>query len=465
MSPPAAAAAVPERRLLTGWGLTVPTAAEVVEPTTVDDLARATAAPPARGVVARGQGRAYGDAAQNSGGRVLDTTGTGDDGGPVVPAADGTVVVPAGLSLDDLLRRVVPQGWFVPVSPGTRFVTVGGAIAADIHGKNHHVDGSFASHVRRLRLALPSGEVVECGPDETSRPEVFWATAGGMGLTGVILDAEVVLPPIETSRVSVDTDRAADLDEVMALMESGDDAYHYSVAWIDLMATGRSMGRSVLTRGDFAPLDALPPRRRSKALAFDPHRPIPSPPAPNLLLNKLSVRAFNEFWFRKTPRQRRDELQTITYFFHPLDLVGGWNRLYGPRGFIQWQCVVPFGAEATMRRIVEALSSVGLASFLAVLKRFGPSDPGPLSFPAPGWTLALDIPAGGRHVLELAELLDRLDVDVADAGGRIYLAKDSRMRPELVPVMYPRLDEWRTVRSGLDPEDQLQSDLARRLRL
>jgi decaprenylphospho-beta-D-ribofuranose 2-oxidase len=457
----------PGPHLLTGWGLTTPTAADVVAPASPDDLAKSLLDPPPRGMVPRGLGRSYGDAAQNAGGRVIDTTGATDGEavvvGPIGP--DGVLRLPAGASLDAVMRGVVPRGFFVPVTPGTRFVTVGGAVAADIHGKNHHVDGSFMNHVRAVRLALPSGDVVEVGPEPGQRPELFWATAGGMGLTGVVLDADVVLPPIETSAVAVDTDRARNLDEVMALMIEGDSAYHYSVAWIDLMATGPSMGRAVLTRGDFAPLDALPPRRRSDPLAFDPHGPVAAPPAPEGLLNRLSIRAFNELWFRMAPMRRRGELQSITRFFHPLDMVDRWNRLYGRSGLLQWQCLVPDGEEDALRRLVTQLSAAGHPSFLTVLKRFGSANPGPLSFPAPGWTITLDIPAGGRRAGDLAVLLDRLDRQVADVGGRIYLAKDSRLRRDLMPVMYPRLDEWRAVKAEVDPDGVLQSDLGRRLGL
>jgi decaprenylphospho-beta-D-ribofuranose 2-oxidase len=439
----------------------MPSAAEVRVPGHVDELAAGVADASERGVIARGLGRAYGDAAQNAGGVVLDTTGSGATG--PIRVVGGTVIVPAGTSLDTLIAQVIPQGYFVPVSPGTRFVTVGGAIAADVHGKNHHIDGSFANHVRSLRLAIPSGKVLDIGPGEDQQPDLFWATAGGMGLTGVILEATVSLLPIESSRMLVDTDRVPDLDTVMGLMESGDDQYHYSVAWIDLMATGRSMGRSVLTRGDFAPLAALPPGLRGDPLRTPPRRAIPAPPVPPGLLNKATVRAFNEFWYRRAPRHRVAELQSVPQFFHPLDIVEGWNRLYGPHGFLQWQSVIPFGHEATLRRVVEGLSSQGLPSFLAVLKRFGAANPGPLSFPLPGWTLALDLPVA--HGPELAVLLDDLDQEVVDASGRVYLAKDSRLRPELLPAMYPRLDEWREIRSTVDPDAVLCSDLARRLRM
>jgi len=441
-----------ERSVLCGWGRTSPSAADVAHPHTLVELAGGVTGVPERGVVARGLGRSYGDAAQNAGGRVLATDSIGDQPGAIV---DGVMRVPASVAIDDLLRTIVPQGWFVPVTPGTRFVTVGGAIAADIHGKNHHVDGSIASHVRSLRIALPGGEVATCSP--TERPELFWATAGGMGLAGVILDADVALSPIGSATLLVDTDQAADLDEVMALM-ADDGRYHYSVAWIDLLSTGRHLGRSVLTRGDFA----APALGDADPFAYAAAVRLTAPPVPSGLLNRTTIRAFNEAWFRKAPRRRRDERQSIATFFHPLDLVGQWNRLYGRRGFLQWQPVVPLGAEQLLRAIIERLAGAGVPTFLSVLKRFGPGNPGPLSFPMEGWTLSLDIPAGAK---QLAPLLDELDVQVADAGGRVYLAKDSRLRPELVPVMYPRLDEWRAAREAADPQRRMQSDLARRLHL
>ena len=278
----------------------------------------------------------------------------------------------------------------------------------------------------------------------------------------MILEATFRCPPIETSRLLVDTDRAADLDEVMALMESGDDAYDYSVAWTDMVTQGKGMGRSVLTRGRFAQADEVPGTDAERR-AYDPGVIVTIPPlAPSGLINRLTVKALNEVWFRKAPARRRDELQSIPTFFHPLDMFGEWHRGYGPRGFLQWQYAVPFGAEETVRRTVERLTSSRCTSSVVVLKRFGPGNAGPLSFPIPGWTLAVDLPIGSP---ELGPLLDELDELVVAAGGRIYLAKDSRMRPELLPLMYPRLDEWREIRDKVDPERQLRSDLARRLGL
>lgn len=445
-----------ERTLLAGWGRTAPSAAEVIHPSADDVEKVVAAAAGGRGLAVRGLGRSYGDAAQCAGGTVIDTSALDQMSGP---DADGVVRVGAGVSIDTLMRTFVPQGWFVPVTPGTRQVTVGGAVAADIHGKNHHRDGAFCSHVREMTLVTPTG-TKSIGPG--AEPELFWATAGGMGLTGVVTEATVEMIPIESAFMVVDTERASDLDDAMAKM-TGDDSYRYSVAWIDCLSSGSRLGRAVLTRGDHARAQDLEPSRRAGALEFDP-RPGPTVPftAPSGLLNPLTVAAFNELWYRKAPKRRLGEIQPVGRFFHPLDGVKDWNRLYGRRGFLQYQFAVPLDAGDAVRRIMERLARARVASFLAVLKRFGPADPGPLSFPVPGWTLALDIPVTGG---DLGPMLDDLDELVAQAGGRVYLAKDSRLRPELLEVMYPRLAQWRAVRDSVDPARIMVSDLARRLGL
>ena len=444
---------------LSGWGRTAPTTARMVSPTTAAEIVAALRAPDSRGTLARGLGRSYGDAAQNAGGTVLDMTAL-----TAIRAVDvrrGLVDCEAGVSLDTLMRVLLPLGWFVPVTPGTRQVTVGGAVGADVHGKNHHVSGSFSRHVRSIELLTADGEVRTVTPQ--ADPELFWATAGGMGLTGVILSARIQLLPVQTSLMTVDTERAVDLDDLMDRLESTDHRYRYSVAWIDLLARGAATGRAVLTRGDHAGLDRLAGRRLRDPLGFRPGSlPLTARGVPGGLLTPATVGAFNELWFRRAPRERRGQLQKISAFFHPLDGVADWNRVYGRAGLVQYQFVVPYGAEAALRRIVETISRHRCPTFLAVLKRFGAGDPGWLSFPAPGWTLALDIPAG---LPGLGRLLDTLDEQVMAAGGRIYLAKDSRLRPESLAGMYPRLDDFRELRARIDPQSRFVSDLARRLGL
>jgi len=446
-----------ESRILTGWGRTAPTRASVVRPVDADEVARLLAAADARGVIARGLGRSYGDCAQNAGGRVLDMTGL--DRVEAIDLERGTITVGAGASLDKLMRLLVPLGWFVPVTPGTREVTVGGAMASDIHGKNHHRDGSFAMHVESFTLQTPAGERLEV--DRAGAPDVFAATAGAMGLTGIITRARIGLIPIQTSRIRVDTEKARGLDDLLERMARRDDEYRYSVAWVDCLARGASLGRGVLTRGDHATRDELDADARADALGYSTGAGLTTPWTPPGLLNRASGRAFNELWYRRAPHDERGAIEPLAAFFHPLDRLRSWNKLYGPRGFLQYQAVVPFGAEDVLRAILERLSSAGTASFLAVLKRFGEQE-GLLSFPMPGWTLTLDIPA---RLPGLQKLLDGLDELVVAVGGRVYLAKDARLRPDLVEAMYPRLGKWREIQRRLDPHGTMRSDLTRRLPL
>ncbi|MGW7405107.1 FAD-binding protein [Streptomyces sp. NPDC054833] len=444
---------------VTGWGRTAPTAARLIRPRSYEEAVAAVRNCGARGSIARGLGRAYGDAAQNAGGSVIDMTGL--DRIHAIDADGGTVLCDAGVSLHRLMEVLLPLGWFVPVTPGTRQVTVGGAIGADIHGKNHHVSGSFCRHVLSFELLTADGEIHAVGRGTP----LFDATAGGMGLTGVILTATMRLLPVETSYLSVDTERATDLDDLMARLTATDHRYRYSVAWIDLLARGAATGRAVLTRGDHAPRQALRKGTRAwrRPLSFRP-RQLPAAPAlvPDGLLGRTSVGLFNELWYRRAPRARSGELQRISAFFHPLDGVPHWNRIYGRGGFVQYQFVVGYGQEEALRRIVRRISERRCPSFLAVLKRFGDADPGWLSFPVPGWTLALDIPAA---LPGLGAFLDELDEEVAAAGGRVYLAKDSRLRPDVLAAMYPRLADFRALRTELDPSGLFVSDLARRLGL
>ena len=447
-----------EVRTLSGWGRTNPITAEVVQPSSVEQLQELIRGAPPKSLIARGLGRSYGDAAQLKDGTVIELPAFDRI---ELDAASGTVTAGAGVSLDQILRVIVPAGFFLPVTPGTRNVTVGGAIAADVHGKNHHVDGSFGNHVQRLLLVDGNGELRELTPSgrgNFDEAEFFWATVGGMGLTGVIVEATFSLIPITSSLISVDTTRYRDLESLMAAMVEADAKYRYSVAWVDSLDP---KGRGVLTCGDHAPKEALPKDKQAYPLFYDPKALASAPPfLPGGLLNKFTVRAFNEAWYRKAPKHRVGELQDIAPFFHPLDGVQDWNRIYGPAGFLQYQFAVPNEAAHLVPRTLEALRNVGAPSFLTVLKRFGHSNPGPLSFPMPGWTLAADVPAA---VPGLLDVLDQLDEEVAAAGGRLYLAKDSRQSSEIIKNSYQHFADWQQNVDLLHQPKIFVSDLSNRL--
>lgn len=440
--------------LLHGWGNTAPSAARLVRPRDPEEVAEALAGASVRGALPRGLGRSYGDAAQDAGGLVLDCTGL--TGTVRFDSRRGEVTAAAGTSLGDLIAHLLPRGAFLPVTPGTRHVTLGGAIAADVHGKNHHVDSSLGAHVRALTLITPDGTAHRLGP-EHGDVDLFWATVGGMGLTGVITEATLTTIPVETAHVRVDTDRTADLDTTLALL-SEDTGARYSVAWVDLL----HRGRAVVTRGEHARVQDLPAARRAAPLrGGGPGTTLTVPvTAPRGLFNRWTMTAFNHAYYHRAPTRRRNEAQPLSAFFHPLDALGHWNRAYGPAGAVQYQCVLPPGEEETLRRIAADLSRA--PTFLGVLKRMGEATPAPLSFPRPGWTLAVDLPA---DLPGLGRLLTRCDERVLEAGGRLYLAKDSRADAHTIHAMYPELPAWRRVRERADPKGVLVSDLARRLDL
>jgi decaprenylphospho-beta-D-ribofuranose 2-oxidase len=449
-----------ETRTLSGWGRTNPVSAQLVQPATLEQLQELVRGAPPRSLIARGLGRSYGDAAQLKDGTVIEL--------PAFERIDldpvsGTVTAGAGVSLDQILRVIVPAGFFLPVTPGTRNVTVGGAIAADVHGKNHHVDGSFGNHVQRLLLVDGTGtlrELTPSGRGNVDEAQFFWATVGGMGLTGVIVEATFSLIPITSSLISVDTTRYRDLESLMVAMVEADAKYRYSVAWVDSLDP---RGRGVVTCGDHSPVEQLSADQQADPLAYDPKALASAPPfLPGGLLNNWTVRAFNEAWYRKAPKQRGGELQAIAPFFHPLDGVQDWNRIYGPAGFLQYQFAVPNEAAHLVPRTLDALRQVGAPSFLTVLKRFGPSNPAPLSFPIPGWTLAADVPAA---VPGLLRVLDQLDEEVAAAGGRLYLAKDSRQSKKMFHGSYKNHAEWTGLSRILDPLAVVSSSMRNRIGL
>lgn len=443
---------------LRGWGRTAPTTARVITPRTVEEVAAAVTGAGPRGLIARGLGRSYGDPAQNAGGTVLDLTGMA-----VIHSIDadsGRVVVDAGVSLDTLMRRALPFGLWLPVLPGTRQVTIGGAIGADIHGKAHHVVGSFGNHVRALTLVTANGATRELTPDGDGS-DLFWATVGGMGLTGVVVRAELQLHHVESAYFTVDTEQIDNLADLMVRQTQDDELYAESVSWFDAVTTGPHFGRGILMRANHATLAELPPKLRANPLRFDAPQLLTVPDIfPPGLLNKLTGKLFSEAWYRKSPT-RFGAVQNITQFMHPLDIIGEWNRGYGPRGFLQYQFVVPLDRGDVIRTVLERMTAAGQVSALNVLKRFGEGNRAPLSFPRPGWTMCVDIPVGPG----LGALCDELDAIVLDAGGRHYLAKESRTTPEAIRRGYPRLDEWRKVRDAADPQGVFTSDMSRRLEL
>lgn len=444
-----------KQQSLAGWGNLAPESSRVYRPERVSEL-RGTIVKSGDTLISRGLGRSYGDAAVHAEGVISHLRLNRFLG---FDESEGIVECEAGVTFDELIRVGLPRGFFPAVTPGTKYVTVGGAIAADVHGKNHHVDGSFADCLIDFRLLTASGEVLHCS--RTQNPHAFWAALGGMGLTGAIVDARIRLKPVSSAYLTVDYKRTANLDESLEAFTAGDAGYGYSVAWIDCLARGGSLGRSVLMRGNHTPASELPPsvpspladraRRRKKVPCF----------LPGFVLNSWSVRAFNAAYYHC----HGDRRAVVDYdtFFYPLDAVEHWNRIYGRRGFFQYQAAFPHETSRSgLVALLESIAASRQASFLAVLKTFGPSNDGLLSFPIAGSTLAVDLPNTGPAV---NELLDRLDRIVLDHGGRVYLAKDARLSRSSFEAMYPRADEFRRVKAELDPDGRFNSTLARRLGL
>ncbi len=374
-----------------------------------------------------GNGRSYGDVCLNDGGHVL--LGRGLDRFIAFDVEQGILRAEAGVLLSEILDLIVPKGWFLPVTPGTRFITLGGAVANDVHGKNHHRAGTFGHHVRAFELVRSDGSRRVCRPAEN--PEWFAATIGGLGLTGLITWVEIGLRAIEGPWIQAESRRFADLSEFFALSETSDREHEFTVAWVDCAASGKHLGRGILLSGDFAPASAGQGRRpKAHGLLNVPFTP------PISLINPLSLKAFNALYSRK-PEGRF--LTHYEPFFYPLDAIGHWNRIYGPKGFLQYQCVLPPDvAEPALRELLGRIARSGQGSFLAVLKRFGDkTSVGMLSFPRPGVTIALDFPMLGAKTLWL---LDELDGVVADAGGALYAAKDARMAMSVLRGSYMNLD-------------------------
>lgn len=428
-----------------GWGRFPVVDAEVSVPRDIDDVRSAVLA---GNLTPRGLGRSYGDS--SLGERMLDLTGL--DAFVAFDDATGRLTVEAGVSLSEILTVLLPRGWFLPVTPGTRFVTVGGAIASDIHGKNHHKDGTFSDHVTSMKVMVASGEVLEVS--RTAHPELFHATCGGMGLTGVILEATFTMLKVASRNVDEVVIKAPTLDAALAAFEEHA-AATYSVAWIDLLAKGDQLGRSLVMIGEHA-TDGDLAARGDKTLATVPFD------MPAALLNPLSVKAFNTLYYERVRQPVIEHRVAYEPYFYPLDKAAEWNRLYGKQGLIQYQFAIPFGdSAALLREIVERIARAGLASPLAVLKVFGAANDNHLSFPIEGYTLALDFKATPT-ALRLADDLDEL---VLAAGGRLYLTKDSRMTPETFHASYPRIAEFEAVRTTYGAQGVFVSTQSKRLGL
>jgi decaprenylphospho-beta-D-ribofuranose 2-oxidase len=456
-------------RSLTGFGRTAPTVAQVLSTPDVEVIAAAVrqvadadATSPSylrRGILARGLGRSYGDQAGNGGGIVVDMTGLNRIHS--ISAETAVADVDAGVSLDQLMRAALPFGLWVPVLPGTRQVTVGGAIGSDIHGKNHHSAGSFGNHVLSLDLLMADGEVRTLTPDG-SDSDLFWATVGGNGLTGIVIRARIAMTRTETAYFIADGIATANLDETVAVHQDGsEDNYTYSSAWFDLINPPPKLGRAAVSRGSLAKLDQLPPKLAKNPLKFDAPQLLTVPNIfPISAMNKLSFSAIGEVYYRLGGTYT-DKIMNLSQFYHMLDLVGGWNNAYGPAGFAQHQFLVPPDALAEFKSIIRWIQTSGHYSALNVFKLFGPGNKAPLSFPMAGWNVAMDFPMKPG----VNEFLNELDKRAMEFGGRVYTAKDSRVSAENFHRMYPRIDEWIAVRRKADPNGVFASDMARRLEL
>lgn len=452
---------IPQRReIVSGWGKTNKTLIQSLQPKNILQLQEIIVKASHQSIIPRGLGRSYGDAAQLENSYVVNLKLFNKI---KINDEDQTVTTGAGVTINQLLKVIIPAGFFLPVTPGTKNVTVGGAISSDVHGKNHHVAGSFGEHVKELRIIDGKGELHSLSKKESASSkdlEYFWSTIGGMGLTGVIVEATFSLLPITTSLVKVESLKCNNLDSLMDAMVKADRTYRYSVAWIDSL---HSQGRGVLTCGDHLEIDESNSNKNREPLCYKSKPTILAPSfIPNGVVNKFTTRAFNEYWFRKSSLKRTKTFQKVENFFYPLDAVGNWNKFYGSKGFIQYQFVIPDKSSFLIQKTIESLKKISAFSFLTVLKRFGQANPAPLSFPKPGWTLAIDIPAA---VPELFETLDKLDQLIVSNNGKLYLAKDSRMSSETFKSTYPFLENWREVKETVDPRRVFYSDLARRLEI
>jgi FAD/FMN-containing dehydrogenase len=407
-----------------------------------------------KGFIPRGNGRCYGDASLAA--NTISTTKF--DKILSFDISTGTFECQSGITLDQILEITVPEGWFLPVTPGTKFITVGGAVASDVHGKNHHVDGCFSHHVEEMDILLTDGSLVTCSP--AAYTDLFEATCGGMGLTGVITRVKFHLKKIETSYIRQKQIKAANLEEILRLFEEYKD-YTYSVAWIDCLKKGKGFGRSILILGEHASVADLNEQQKKQPLQLPKKKQIVFPfSLPSWVLNSFTVKAFNFLYYGKNFKREINNVVNYEPFFYPLDAILHWNRGYGKKGFIQYQFVVPMESKQGLIEILQRISDKGLGSFLAVLKVFGKQE-SLISFPMEGYTLALDIPVRKG----MFEILDDLDKIVLQYGGRLYMSKDARMAPAILEAGYKQLPRFISIIKKYNPEGRIHSIQSDRLLL
>ncbi|MBS1600334.1 MAG: FAD-binding oxidoreductase [Bacteroidetes bacterium] len=402
--------------------------------------------------IARGNGRCYGDASLAK--KTISTLKY--DNILSFDIQKGIFECQSGLTLDKILEVIVPKGWFLPVTPGTKFITVGGAVASDVHGKNHHIDGSFSNNIVDMDIALSSGEIISCSP--VHNIDLFEATCGGMGLSGIITRVKFRLKKIETSFIKQKQVKAENLEEIISLFEKYNH-YTYSVAWIDCLKKGENFGRSILILGEHATIDDLNEKQKKEPLQLPKKKQITFPfNLPSWVLNAFTVKAFNFLYYGKNFKKEINNVVSYEPFFYPLDAILHWNRGYGKNGFVQYQFVLPLEAKQGLIEILQRISDKGLGSFLAVLKVFGKQE-SIISFPKEGYTLALDFPVRKG----LLEFLDELDKVVLQYGGRIYMSKDARMKPEILEGGYPELDKFKEIIKKYNPDGKIHSIQSDRL--
>tara|TARA_Y100001968_G_scaffold76889_1_gene68298 strand:- start:4010 stop:5398 length:1389 start_codon:yes stop_codon:yes gene_type:complete len=445
---------------INGWGKSKKVKAELINPKTVQEIKEFIIHSQPKSIIARGLGRSYGDAAQVNEGKVLSLKNFKE----ISPNYNNfEVTAQAGATFEEILKIIIPKGFFLPVTPGTKKITVGGAIAADVHGKNHHHDGSFGKYVKRLELINGLGENIILKPfqkNSSKANEKFWATIGGMGLTGIVIEATFTIIAIETSYIKQEITRHQKIEDLMKMMRKVDNKYKYSVAWIDSM---HNDFRGVLTCGNHVRSKEINYLKEENLLSFNPKKIISIPDImPNNLMNKLFIKSFNELWFRKAIANSYESLVTFEKFFYPLDAINNWNNIYGREGFIQYQFVIPEENESMIKNILKRLKDIKALTFLPVLKRLGKGNLGYLSFPMDGWTLSIDL---RRNNKKIDNLLAEFDMEIASIGGRIYLAKDSRQSAIIFHKTYKLIDIWQKQKNILDPKTKFSSDIAKRLKI